>query len=174
MKRSGPPQRRTPLTSKGGGLKRSGIKRTAPLKASTGRATITAEVKPKPRRKDTGPDQATRDIVHGRSGGWCELRLPGCTGLAEHVHHRLGRKDGGRRGEMRERLNGPGNLVDACAHCHGLVTSPKEPKLTEYRNAGYVLIEGQDGREVPILTIHSPTPILLRDDGTWVPAEEVS
>ena len=48
--------------------------------------------------------------VRRRSGGWCEVTHPGCTGRAEHVHHVLPRSGGGH--------NHPDNLLDVCGAGH--------------------------------------------------------
>lgn len=59
-----------------------------------------------------------RDVIHPRSGGICEVRIPGiCTGKVESTHHRKPRGQGGD--------NGPWNLVDLCGDgvrgCHGYI-----------------------------------------------------
>lgn len=52
-----------------------------------------------------------KPVVHERSGGWCEMRLPAvCDGRAQHVHHRRTRKRGGDNSLI--------NLLDACFNCH--------------------------------------------------------
>jgi hypothetical protein len=64
-----------------------------------------------------------RNVIHPRSGGRCEVRIPGiCTGTAESTHHRKPRKQGG--------LNTEWNLVDVCGDgvrgCHGYIERNRE------------------------------------------------
>lgn len=80
---------------------------------------------------------------------------------------------GGRRGEMREWLNGPAWLLGACLEHHELVTSPAGVVRRLARLWGWVLIEGEGATTVPVLTRHDPEPILLADDGRWATYEEV-
>lgn len=56
-----------------------------------------------------------RAAVLLRDGYTCRLRLPGCTGRAEHAHHTLGRAVTG---------DDPAHLVAACAHCNLAVGQP--------------------------------------------------
>ncbi len=163
------PARRKPLPRRAVPMQRTPIKRTTALQSSPRRPVLSAPVavaKPK-RPKDTGPGTAARGKVRRRSGGGCELGLPGCGRQAHHASHRLGKKAGGRHGEMAVRINQPAWFLDACPHCHGLVTSAKEPKLTAYRGAGLLLKEGQDARQRPVQVSWWPVPVLLDDDGGW-------
>jgi hypothetical protein len=160
MKRT-PLQRVTPLT-RGGALRRN-----TPL-------TVKVPAARKPRVKDSGPPTKTREVVYARAGatdGWpgtCEW--PGCTRVRTDVHHRLGRKSGGRHGEMRARLNGAAWLLAVCRVHHAQVTSPSGAVLVQARAWGWLLMEGQDARVVPVLTRHSPDLVLLDDRGDWVVA----
>lgn len=61
---------------------------------------------------------AMRVFVHQRSGGFCEARLPGCTGFAQHVHHKGGRK--------RPDANRIVLLLDVCWHCHSEIHAHPE------------------------------------------------
>jgi len=45
----------------------------------------------------------------------CELKHPGCLGLANEVHHRVAMQDGGAPFELL-------NLVSACKPCHSVET----------------------------------------------------
>ena len=60
-----------------------------------------------------------RPIIHRRSGGRCEIRIPGtCEGRATNIHHRLPRGNPRCTNEL-------GNLVDLCGSgttgCHGRI-----------------------------------------------------
>lgn len=48
--------------------------------------------------------------VRQRSGGLCEVRAEGCTGQAQHFHHRRLRSQGG--------SHEPDLIAHCCAHCH--------------------------------------------------------
>lgn len=52
---------------------------------------------PRPKSPPSGGrvPQAVVDEVMARSKGRCELRLPGCRGIADCLHHRLRRSHGG-------------------------------------------------------------------------------
>lgn len=89
MKRSGPIKRSTPLQAK------TPLKRTGPIKA---------------RRKSEPELQKSRSVAFERADWICEARWEGCTGRAEHAHHRLRRSQGGK--------HTPNNLLAVCAWCH--------------------------------------------------------
>lgn len=152
MKRSGPPVRRTPMP-RGKGLTRT--------------PWPPAQPKPHRRRRSTGPTAKVRGVVHARSGDRCEW--PGCPNGRAEVHHRLNRKDGGRHGEMGHIINQPAWLLDACGHHHRAVTSAFGAALNLAKATGWVLMEGQDARVVPVLTRHHSIPVLLDDAGDWTP-----
>lgn len=65
------------------------------------------------RRPADGPTDATRDAVMARSGGWCEVAANGCRMKVSHLHHRLGRGQGGG--------HGVDNLLGVCSSCHDYV-----------------------------------------------------
>lgn len=98
-------------------------------------------------RRRTGPAGMTQDkarrIVKRRSGGDCELRIPGsCLGRAETMHHR--RKQS-QRGPWT-----PSNLVHTCGDgtrgCHGLITNTR----TEYYESGWLVHSWEDWRGKPV------------------------
>lgn len=60
-------------------------------------------------RGSTRAWRRTRALVLERDGWECQLRLPGCTYVATHVHHTLGRERTG---------DDPQFLVGACEHCN--------------------------------------------------------
>lgn len=71
-----------------------------------------------------------RELVHERSDGWCEARLPGCLGRATNCHHVLPRSAGG--------TDTPDNLLDLCGSgttgCHGWI----EHNRTDAMALGYL------------------------------------
>lgn len=112
----------------------------------------------------TGPTNSIRAIVWVRSGGWCEIGLPGCTRVATDIHHRLGRKAGGRKGDAAERINQPSNLIHACRSCHRVVTSPVGEWRQEALDRGLIVLEHEVPAEVPCGL--RTGPVYLLDDGT--------
>lgn len=93
-------QRRQGLRRDGPGARAFAAKRST-LRKGTGRAANGAP----------GISTAERASVAYRSGGRCEIRLPGCDQRAVQVHHR-----------NRDRsLNVPDNLLHVCRSCHELV-----------------------------------------------------
>lgn len=157
MRRCPAPKRLTPLGRGGPLVRRAPLARGGPLR----RTAITT------RGRDSGPAQKTRDLVHKRSGGRCEW--PGCWRMRSDVQHRLNRKDGGRHGEMRDRLNGAAWLLDICRHHHDRIGN-KDRLLAE--DMGWVLREFTNGKPTdallaPVLTRHHPDPVLLDNAGDW-------
>lgn len=63
------------------------------------------------------PD-TVRVALMKRSGGWCEMQLPGCTGVATDPAHRIGQGSGGRHGEAKVQNDRLSNLLYACRTCH--------------------------------------------------------
>ncbi len=111
--------------------------------------------------RNTGPSQYVRLALCERSGGWCEMRLSGCTGKATEAAHRIGRKAGGRHGEALTESNRLSNLIHSCATCHrwthdnpalaqdlGLMLREyQDPSLepVAYQNAGWVVLDDEAG-----------------------------
>lgn len=71
--------------------------------------------------------------------GECQARLEGCSGWANHRHHRKLRKQGG--------SDGPENLVDVCWSCHRKIHA--EP-LRSYE-LGLLVHSWEDPAEIPVL-----------------------
>ena len=112
----------------------------------------------------TATERAARDLVRARSGGWCEVRLPGvCLGRAANMHHRKNRSQGGKWAAS--------NLLDLCGSgttgCHGVLTDP-QGRRAEYEATGWIVPSYADPAEVPVL-IHNATTghdwVLLNDKG---------
>lgn len=125
--------------------------------------------KPK-RHADTGPKQSQVDLLFKRSLRICEW--PGCWQPATDKHHRLNRKDGGRHGEMRDRLNGVAWLLHACRVHHAYVTSPHGFRRRKAMEMGWLLLENQDALRVAVITRHHDQPVWLLPTGKWLKYEE--
>jgi hypothetical protein len=105
------------------------------------------------RREPAVPD-TTRRLIERRSGGFCELRLPGCWGEATDAAHRKGQKAGGRFGQAKVAQSQASAVLHSCRHCHDLTTSAVQPFLSGYRLQGFLLMENQDPLQVPVLLKH--------------------
>ncbi len=57
---------------------------------------------------------SVRAEVRERSGGYCEIGLPGCWRRAIEMHHKKSRARGGTNTAL--------NIVDACTPCHHKIT----------------------------------------------------
>lgn len=150
-------ERKTPL-------KRGGELARRPL----GRAGTRPRMK-RPRARDTGPSQATKDIVWERAGGRCEVcrgPLAGPQGFSRH--HRHPRRMGGSR---RPELNTPANIILICGSgttgCHGRIESNRTQAYAD----GLLLHDGQDPAAVPVLLACNvdgwPRLVLLTVDGMY-------
>jgi hypothetical protein len=157
VKRS-PLERRTPLTS------------STPLPRSNLAANQGGHHKPAKRPRNTGPTPLVRRVIAKRSGGDCEW--PVCPRAATDIHHRLNRKAGGRRGEMAERINQPSWLLHACRDHHAVVTSPHGEARLMALAMGWLLLEGHEARDVPVVSRHGR--VWLLNDGTFTTEPEGS
>jgi hypothetical protein len=83
----------------------------------------------------------TRQLVHERSGGRCELR--GCHEEATHLHHRQLRRFGNHT---------PANLLDVCARCHDLIHSSTMTDAA--RQWGLLLKSHQEPTQTPVILRH--------------------
>lgn len=162
---------------RGTGLKPMSDKRRAEL-AAQGVTNPSSTFKPKPkpaktakRGSYTGPKRSVAELVDARSGGICEW--PGCPESQTERHHRLNRKNGGRHGEAKERVNGVQWLLGACRVHHAYVTSPFGERRAVAKSMGWLLLEHEDAGLVPVWTRHSDQPIYLAADGGWATFEEV-
>lgn len=59
-----------------------------------------------------------RAALAKRSGGLCEMALPGCTGTATDVCHRRTQGMGGRFGEAKEEIDQLSDTMHGCRVCH--------------------------------------------------------
>lgn len=142
------------------------LARYSPLARRSPLATRVVAVAGKPRSRGKPSVPATvREILQERSGGACEIALPGCSGQGTDPAHRKGVKAGGRHGATRESHNQPSNVLWACRGCHdwchhrpaeaydlGLMLREHQDPAVEpvqYRSAGWVLLDDA-GRAVDV------------------------
>lgn len=94
------PLRRTPLARGSSTLKRSPMPRASTPMRQRSAKTVKADAE----------YRRSWVIVDARSGGMCEVGADGCTGRAEHHHHRKMRSAGVD--------HSPENLFAVCGSCH--------------------------------------------------------
>ena len=80
--------------------------------------------KPGPPKRKKDIPKASRDAVRERSGGLCEVRLPGCQRIGHHLHHKKFRSAGG--------SHSPENLISVCNFCHEAIHDHK-PGTSRFR-----------------------------------------
>lgn len=149
MKPGGAPKRKTPMKRTGGPARTGELKRTA-MKPTRPRPAVPAPVR-------TG--------LAERSGGWCEMKLPGCLGRATDPSHRIRVGMGGRHGPAAEQSSRLSNVLHACRACHDWCHS----RPAEAYDLGLFLREGQDPTH-EIANTCRYGPVLLDDDGGLWPA----
>lgn len=125
-----------------------------------------ARPKKRPTRGGEMSETRAREIVYARSGGHCEIALPGvCFGAAASFHHRKKRSQGG--------LWLPSNGLHTCGSgttgCHGAVTDP-QGHTADYEEFGWMVRRRLDPHGVPVL-VHCRGWVFLADDGSVTPAE---
>lgn len=163
MKRT-PLARRTPLP---GGKP---LARTVPLSRKTQAPRQPAQ-RVQGRRTARPVPQDTRETVRRRSGGRCEVAIPGvCHGQATNQHHRLPRRMGG---STAAGIHAPANLLDLCGSgttgCHGHLESHRSEALEH----GWLLHAGADPATVPAL-IRGRRVLLTAAGGYLEPGERAS
>lgn len=116
----------------------------------------------KRRRRDTGPDFWTRQLVQARFGGRCAR----CGGFGTSVQHRKPRQAGGTRDPL---INAASNLIWVCGHgttgCHGHMESYR----SEAYESGWLVHSECDPAEQEVL-LWDGRRVLLDDDGGFRPA----
>ena len=157
LRRTGPPQRKTPLSSstplsRGTGLTRTPIARKAPQKPTDGPRTRPLS---SARPKQTPEERAGRAAVKARSGGLCEIGS-GCRGA--EIHHRKNRSQGG--------TWCPSNLIHACRTHHLHVTT--NPAAA--RQQGWAVRSTDDPARTAVW-LAGRGFTYLNPDGSTVPAE---
>lgn len=132
LTRSVPLQRRTRLVGK--------PETTRAWQDRSQQAAIIRSRIPTPRTPDETParkrpsragESRARKLVYARSGGWCEIGLPGlCTRKATEWHHRKLKGQGGRWCA--------GNGLHGCSRCHRAVTNT-DGSRPEYEQYGWLV-----------------------------------
>lgn len=121
--------KRTPMPARTTPLARSTIGRNAGPKLPTKRPRVQPAVPPK-----------VRAALATRSGGLCEMALPGCALTATDPAHRLKTGAGGRHGAAKLAHDVLSNLTHACRPCHSWTHA--EPARA--RLLGLMLREGDN------------------------------
>lgn len=158
---------------------KAALKATAPLRRYVGLAQVgrvrreAAEAAGRPvqpalatRSRPAVPDDV-RAVLIERSGGWCEIALPGCLGRGTEPSHRITVKAGGRKGAAAKLHNRPSNALWSCRRCHDWCHA--SPQLA-YED-GLMLREHHDPRQEPV--VRRGELVYLCDDGRVLASEEV-
>jgi hypothetical protein len=162
-------------------MKRSPLERRTPLTSSTPlpRSNLAANQgghhqrvpRPRGRVKPAVPARILVALV-ARSGGVCEILLPGCNRVAIDPAHRLKQGMGGRKGDAKTAHDVLSNLLHACRFCH----SHCHASPAEAYSHGWMLREGNNPLTEPAL--YRGQSRWLTDDGlvltTPPPAEEAN
>lgn len=144
-----PLERRTPL-QRGGPLVRH-----APLQSrrnTTNRLPVVQEAEV----LDGIGEDIAKIRVAARSGGWCEIQLPGCFRRAVDWHHRLRNGQGG--------LWQASNGLHACRRCHDMVTNTNGRRV-EYEANGWLIAAWQVSVERPVWRVPGEVSVLLAGVG---------
>lgn len=166
MKPSGPLSRKTPLASSTP-LKRTTALSVSPIARSATHANSAARRREPKRRAAVKPAVPTkiRIALALRSGGVCEMALPGCTRQATDPAHRIRTGMGGRKGEAKVAHDVLSNLIHSCRHCHAWTHA--EPDAAGA--LGLMLRDGSDPLKEPCM--YRGTECLIDDDGATTPIE---
>ncbi|MFJ8687378.1 HNH endonuclease [Micromonospora wenchangensis] len=151
-------RRRAELAEQGNPRPFSTLTSGAVGRGSTARLAAPA---PKRRTRPAVPAHIRAALVE-RSGGWCEIARPGCTGQGSDPSHRITQKAGGRHGEAKVRHDRLSNVMWACRACHRFVTA--NPAASKAEHVGWALEEWQNPATCPAL--YRGRLVLLGDDGT--------
>lgn len=143
-------------------MKRTALTRRTPLRQTVALARKT-RLRAKPHRPDSDELYA-RLAVSVRSGGLCEIRLPGvCSAWATDWSHRIARGRGG--------TWTPSCGLAACRPCHSAITDT-QGRRSEYEAKGYIVRTGMDTTTVAVW-LAGERWVLLADDGTVADVEVV-
>lgn len=107
----------------------------------------------------TGFSRATKELILERAAGFCEC----CgVGAVEQAHHRRPRSSGGSKAAD---TNTAANALAVDARCHALIESQRALAL----DRGWLVRQGQDPADVPVLRHGSEWVLLREDGGVFVP-----
>jgi hypothetical protein len=135
VKRGGDIQRKTPIE------RRTALTASPLARSSLHAAQASRERAPKAKRrvKPAVPARILAALTH-RSGGVCEMALPGCTEWATDPAHRIRQGMGGRKGAAKTAHDVLSNLLHACRRCHSRTHA--EPAFAY--SLGLMLRDGSD------------------------------
>lgn len=143
---------------KPGGLRRTTeLQRGGPLARRVPLRSRRARQRRAPLVDVIGNERLGKELVFGRSNGWCEIQLPGCHGRAIDWHHRRLRSQGGRWDAS--------NGLAACRWCHEAVTNTRG-RRAEYEANGWLVSREAIPAAVPVLLANVGWA-LLDDDGGY-------
>lgn len=162
LKRGTKPLKATKPLERHGGLAQVGRKRREATEAegTPVKPALSTQVRP------AVPDNV-RAALNKRSGAWCEMQLPGCTGVATDPAHRIGQGSGGRHGKAKVQNDRLSNLLHACRTCHEW--THREDELAN--DDGLRLKNGCIPTQEPVL--YRRVLSYLTDDGRVIGFEEV-
>jgi hypothetical protein len=147
-------------------------KRQAKLDAAGVRLSSTFTPKPAAPRKAArikpALPRAQRKTLVERSGGFCEIRMTGCSNIATDVSHRISVKAGGRHGAEADKHARLSNVLHSCRSDHEYLHA--NPAAAKAEFVGWALEEWQEPTEWPVL--YRGELSWLTDDGRVVPYEE--
>jgi 5-methylcytosine-specific restriction enzyme A len=145
---------------------RTALKRITALNASpVARSSLHAaqaerQAKPRVRRPKPQIPTRVRVALAVRSGGVCEIAMPGCTRNADDASHRIKVGMGGRKGDAAKAHHVLSNLLAACRTCHGQRLHAEPARAYA---AGWMLREHQIPTSEPVL--YRGARCWLSDDG---------
>lgn len=164
LKPGRPPERRTPMAR--------GTSELKPGRPLERRAPLVAKSAPKAARPKPAVPRDVRAELVKRSGGKCEIRLPGfCQGAGMETSHRKNRKSGGRHGAARVECDRLSALMDACSMCHHLVTV-KDRRIPDVYDMGWQVKEGLVPSQVEVW--YRGRMVWLNDAGRVVEYKEAA
>jgi hypothetical protein len=155
-----PVERRKPLTSSKPLARKTDLRRGTPL--DRGVPLERAEIK-RTRPRMSPEEELARKQVTRRSGGMCEMRIPGvCTGRATEWCHRIARGRGGKWLAS--------NGLHGCRACHEATTNTRG-RRAEWVRLGYIVRTRGDTTRVRVW--FAPVGwVVLNDQGGRSRAED--
>jgi 5-methylcytosine-specific restriction enzyme A len=160
-------KRRAPLKASRQLQRKTPLQSSKPLEAKTPLARSSVPLRQAPiaqKRPKPAVTPKVRAQLRQRSGGLCEIWLHGiCAEQATEASHRIKRGAGGRHGAAAERNGRASNLTYSCSPCHAHIHA--RPEVA--RHWGWMLLESADPLTSPVLIRGQWS--LLTDDGRVVP-----